>query len=573
VLELSGYLEMSLVSIHQSVTSGPFSRRTWADEWRYQTLYDSVNVKTVHQKKREEQEAERKAKEAAKRLKMKEAAAEARRKAIEKKKKTIEEARLRLAQRGTKHKKRAAKKAFKKESESLLRHIDKELDEVDLEALEEELRVLEEEEVMESRTSETLLEEADIPQEAGITGESDLMIATDLGTIFRTLEENSHRELLEEARINSDKEEARKKTAKMERKREAKAIEEESIGIKAAEEEAEEQLRKQKADPTFSDFLQSRISLGLSQHVLPPAPGVLLQGGVRIRAEERKLEEEVERKKAENEEAADKDMLQSIEERSLNAAKELIEQRRLKAEKEEKIILEQAKLTARKEMNQVMLKDLKAKAEQAKDAAARSISAFNDAYDAACEHLLLVDHDKREAKIAAEAAKAAEEKAKRAAESAKAAAEKADMTAELARESQEQLAALAYIENHMRVEAEIAKEKYQETLAELKRVENEICNEIITPEKVMEANPFLDFINEAIKTKSQDLQCPVCLEEASSPIYSCPARGHILCSSCRPAVSSCPECRQSLGKEWVRHRFAERTAEELEGLRKKLENM
>jgi len=545
VLELSGYLEMSLVSIHQSVTSGPFSRRTWADEWRYQTLYDSVNVKTVHQKKREEQEAERKAKEAAKRLKMKEAAAEARRKAIEKKKKTIEEARLRLAQRGTKHKKRAAKKAFKKESESLLRHIDKELDEVDLEALEEELRVLEEEEVMESRASETLLEEADIPQEEGITGESDVSTANDLGTIFRTLEENSHREFLEEAR------------KKKEGKRESKAIEEESIGIKAAEEEtrkekSEEQLRKPKADPTFS---------------------LLIQGGARIRAEERKLEEEVERKKAENEEAADKDMLQSIEERSLNAAKELIEQRRLKAEKEEKIILEQAKLTARKEMNQVMLKDLKAKAEQAKDAAARSISAFNDAYDAACEHLLLVDHDKREAKIAAEAAKAAEEKAKRAAESAKAAAEKADMTAELARESQEQLAALAYIENHMRVEAEIAKEKYQETLAELKRVENEICNEIITPEKVMEANPFLDFINEAIKTKSQDLQCPVCLEEASSPIYSCPARGHILCSSCRPAVSSCPECRQSLGKEWVRHRFAERTAEELEGLRKKLENM
>jgi len=569
VLELSGYLEMSLVSIHQSVTSGPFSRRTWADEWRYQTLYDSVNVKTVHQKKREEQEAERKAKEAAKRLKMKEAAAEARRKAIEKKKKTIEEARLRLAQRGTKHKKRAAKKAFKKESESLLRHIDKELDEVDLEALEEELRVLEKEEVMESRTSETLLEEADIPQEKGITGESDLIIATDLGTIFRTLEENSHRELLEEARNNSDKEEARKKTATIERKREAKAIEEESIGKK----KAEEQLRKQKADPTFSDFLQSRISLGLSPHVLPPAPGVLLQGGVHIRAEERKLEEEVERKKVENEEAADKIMLQSIEERSLNAAKELIEQRRLKAEKEEKIILEQAKLTARKEMNQVMLKDLKAKAEQAKDAAARSISAFNDAYDAACEHLLLVDHDKREAKIKAEAAKAAEEKAKKATESAKAAAEKAEMTAELARESQEQLTELEDYENRMRCEAQDAKEKYLETLAELKRVENEICNEIITPEKVMEANPFLDFINEAIKTKSQDLQCPVCLEEASSPIYSCPARGHILCSSCRPAVSSCPECRQSLGKEWVRHRFAERTAEELEGLRKKLENM
>jgi len=336
-------------------------------------------------------------------------------------------------------------------------------------------------------------------------------------------------ECLEEVRINFDEDEARKKATKKERMLEAKSREDELIRIKAAEDEC----GKKKSE----------------------------EDGRR-----KKAEEDARKEKA-------KDRLQSIEERSLNAAKELIEQRRMKAEKEEKMILEQAKVTARKEINKVRLKDLKVKAEQAKDAVSRSISAFDKAYDEMCEHLLLVNHDKREAKNAAEAAKAAKEKAKRATENAKAAAEKAEMTAELERESQEQLKELEDYEQRMKSEALVAREKYQETLAEIRRVENELSYDIKAPEKVMQANPFIDFINEAIKTKSQDLQCPVCLEEASSPIYSCPSRGHILCSSCRPAVSSCPECRQSLGKEWVRHRFAERTAEELEGLRKKLQKM
>ena len=42
------------------------------------------------------------------------------------------------------------------------------------------------------------------------------------------------------------------------------------------------------------------------------------------------------------------------------------------------------------------------------------------------------------------------------------------------------------------------------------------------------------------------LECPVCLRvPRSSPIYQC-ARGHVVCSECRPNVTTCPQCRDPL---------------------------
>merc|ERR1712129_430500 len=137
---------------------------------------------------------------------------------------------------------------------------------------------------------------------------------------------------------------------------------------------------------------------------------------------------------------------------------------------------------------------------------------------------------------------------------------------------------MGYYEEAMKLEVQVAKETYEtfkKDIEDIERVEKEMNIKVETEkiESTVVVNPFLDFIKEAITSKSQDLECPVCLEEANNPIYSCPARGHILCSSCRPAVSWCPECRESLGTEWIRHRFAERTAEELQGLREKLQSM
>ena len=71
----------------------------------------------------------------------------------------------------------------------------------------------------------------------------------------------------------------------------------------------------------------------------------------------------------------------------------------------------------------------------------------------------------------------------------------------------------------------------------------------------------------SIEKKEEDLRCPVCLEVAKTPIYTCPD-SHIICSACAtiPELKKCPECREDLPTPLKRHRFAEKIAEELEEL-------
>jgi len=78
---------------------------------------------------------------------------------------------------------------------------------------------------------------------------------------------------------------------------------------------------------------------------------------------------------------------------------------------------------------------------------------------------------------------------------------------------------------------------------------------------------LLDFLDNSIIDKEKDLECPVCLETASSPIYSC-QENHLICSVCRPKVAECPECRMVYrdNEGMRRHRYAEKTATELERL-------
>lgn len=58
------------------------------------------------------------------------------------------------------------------------------------------------------------------------------------------------------------------------------------------------------------------------------------------------------------------------------------------------------------------------------------------------------------------------------------------------------------------------------------------------------------------------LECPVCLRvPRSSPIYQC-ARGHVVCSECRPNVNNlCPQCRDPLGN--IRSLISEKMLEKL----------
>ena len=66
-------------------------------------------------------------------------------------------------------------------------------------------------------------------------------------------------------------------------------------------------------------------------------------------------------------------------------------------------------------------------------------------------------------------------------------------------------------------------------------------------------NRLLDFMAKSIKEKEADLECPVCMETAEAPIFMCQEM-HLICSSCRPKVKECPECRVAYQGAPRRHR-------------------
>ena len=97
-------------------------------------------------------------------------------------------------------------------------------------------------------------------------------------------------------------------------------------------------------------------------------------------------------------------------------------------------------------------------------------------------------------------------------------------------------------------------------------------------------NGMLEFLEktmhekmQVIQEKEKDLECPVCLETAAKPIFMCPEM-HLICSNCEPRmktnswseVRKCPQCRAVYRGPSRRHRFAEKTAEEVERLLKEL---
>ena len=86
----------------------------------------------------------------------------------------------------------------------------------------------------------------------------------------------------------------------------------------------------------------------------------------------------------------------------------------------------------------------------------------------------------------------------------------------------------------------------------------------------------LEFLARNIQEKEAELECPVCLSEASSPLYSCDYQ-HLVCSSCLPLLQArdnlCPSCRSSYRNPVTRHRYAERIAGELAQLREQYGRM
>ena len=83
---------------------------------------------------------------------------------------------------------------------------------------------------------------------------------------------------------------------------------------------------------------------------------------------------------------------------------------------------------------------------------------------------------------------------------------------------------------------------------------------------------LIDFLTKSVEEKAAALKCPVCLETVKAPIFMCQQQ-HLVCSSCQPKLSSCPECREPYQGQPRRHRWAERNAEELENMLKELANL
>ena len=66
----------------------------------------------------------------------------------------------------------------------------------------------------------------------------------------------------------------------------------------------------------------------------------------------------------------------------------------------------------------------------------------------------------------------------------------------------------------------------------------------------------VEILRQEITKLEQDLECPLCFHPCVPPIYSCKAQ-HLVCSTCRPQLGRCGECR-SRYRNMVRHRYAER---------------
>ena len=70
-----------------------------------------------------------------------------------------------------------------------------------------------------------------------------------------------------------------------------------------------------------------------------------------------------------------------------------------------------------------------------------------------------------------------------------------------------------------------------------------------------------ELLERQVAALESELECPVCLEVATtSPIYKC-ADDHLICKECRPKVKRCPQCRETYMGEFRRFRGAERLAE------------
>ena len=109
---------------------------------------------------------------------------------------------------------------------------------------------------------------------------------------------------------------------------------------------------------------------------------------------------------------------------------------------------------------------------------------------------------------------------------------------------------------------ELTENKLIESKNEISKLKDEILhlqtNTSRPPVKPEEtpSNPnqsLINYISQKILAKEQEVECPVCMELASAPIFMCQEQ-HLVCSSCRPRLRECPECREVYRGKPRRHR-------------------
>eukprot|EP00092_Neocalanus_flemingeri_P015707 GFUD01017001.1.p1 GENE.GFUD01017001.1~~GFUD01017001.1.p1 ORF type:complete len:326 (-),score=103.14 GFUD01017001.1:29-1006(-) len=93
-----------------------------------------------------------------------------------------------------------------------------------------------------------------------------------------------------------------------------------------------------------------------------------------------------------------------------------------------------------------------------------------------------------------------------------------------------------------------------------------------------EKSALRTFLSETVAQKKALLECPVCLNTASPPIYKCPS-DHLICSKCLPRMNrKCPTCRTRYEYDGSKgsvtsFRLAEENYEELQKIKAKLDAM
>jgi len=113
------------------------------------------------------------------------------------------------------------------------------------------------------------------------------------------------------------------------------------------------------------------------------------------------------------------------------------------------------------------------------------------------------------------------------------------------------------------------KARMTEVLTGIENLTNDrfIPSESDTPYKVLR-----EFIEKEIDAKEKELECPICMEVAASPILTCSDQ-HLICSLCRAKTEHCPVCSRSYQGKMKRHRYAEQALEEVDRMKKELEGL